>query len=85
MPRETLAPIDPHGRKPHCLGRDNVVKKALRDVQDCMLWGSCMSDHVFEVSAGWFVRADLLRCENVIEFDTQNLLRKPKEVVIDIG
>ena len=84
MPRETLAPIDPDCRKPHCLGRHDVVEKALRDVQDSMSWGSRMLDQVFEVSAGWLVRADLLRGEHVIEFDTQNLLRKPKEVIIDV-
>jgi hypothetical protein len=50
-----------------------------------MLRGSRMLNQVFEVLKRWLVRADLLRCEYVIEFDPEELLRRPEKVVIDIG
>ena len=54
------------------------MKKALRNVQDFVLGDSRMLNQVFEVLACRFVRADLLCGEDMIEMNSQDLLREPK-------
>ena len=82
-----MAPVDPGRGNAHSVGGNVVVEQTLRDVEQLIPGNSRVTDsrqEIFEVSEIRLVGPNLLRSQDLVEFDPKPPVASGKALAVDV-